>query len=78
MHVTLVYVDVIPEMVEAFIEATQGNHLNSIKEPGNRRFDVLRDRPVATVCTLTAGEADVLLDDLQAVTRNYWEKITPG
>ena len=43
MHVTLVYVDVIPEMVEAFIEATQGNHLNSIKEPGNRRFDVLRD-----------------------------------
>lgn len=43
MHVTLVYVDVIADKVEAFIEVTRQNHLSSIKEPGNRRFDVLRD-----------------------------------
>lgn len=43
MHVTLVYVDIIADKVDAFIEATRLNHLNSINEPGNRRFDVLRD-----------------------------------
>jgi len=43
MHVTLVYIDVLPDKVDAFIEATQQNHINSTKEPGNRRFDVLRD-----------------------------------
>jgi (4S)-4-hydroxy-5-phosphonooxypentane-2,3-dione isomerase len=47
MHVTLVYVDIIPDKVAAFIEATRENHLHSIQEPGNRRFDVLRD-PVDT------------------------------
>ena len=43
MHVTLVYVDVIADKVEAFLEATRQNHLHSIEEPGNRRFDVLQD-----------------------------------
>jgi len=43
MHVTLVHVDVIPDKAAAFIEATRQNHLHSIQEPGNRRFDVLRD-----------------------------------
>lgn len=43
MHVTLVYVDIIADKIDAFIEATRQNHLNSINEPGNRRFDVLRD-----------------------------------
>ena len=43
MHVTLVYIDVIADKVEAFIQATHQNHLNSVKEPGNRRFDLLRN-----------------------------------
>ena len=43
MHVTLVHVHVKPEAVEAFIEASHQNHLNSTKEPGNRRFDVLQN-----------------------------------
>lgn len=43
MHVTLVYIDIIPDKIDAFIEATRENHLNSIEESGNRRFDVLRD-----------------------------------
>lgn len=42
MHVTLVYVTVKPGMGDAFLEATRPNHEGSIKEPGNRRFDVLR------------------------------------
>lgn len=43
MHVTLVKVTVKPECVDAFIEATRANHEASVREPGNRRFDVLQD-----------------------------------
>lgn len=43
MHVTLVKVAVKPECVDAFIEATRANHEASVREPGNRRFDVLQD-----------------------------------
>ena len=43
MHVTLVHVRVKPASVEAFVVATQANHEASIREPGNRRFDVLQD-----------------------------------
>ena len=35
MIATLVFVDVIPEYVEAFAEITKYNHENSRKEPGN-------------------------------------------
>jgi autoinducer 2-degrading protein len=42
MHVTLVHVHVKPEHIDDFIAATQLNHLASIQEPGNRRFDVLQ------------------------------------
>jgi autoinducer 2-degrading protein len=42
MHVTLVHVRVKPEVVDAFIAATRANHVASIAEPGNRRFDVLQ------------------------------------
>jgi autoinducer 2-degrading protein len=43
MHVTLVHVQVLPERIADFIEATRANHEASIQEPGNRRFDVLQD-----------------------------------
>lgn len=43
MHVTLVHVEVEPNRLEDFIAATKKNHEGSIKEPGNRRFDVLQD-----------------------------------
>jgi autoinducer 2-degrading protein len=42
MHVTLVHVRVKPEAIDAFIAATRANHEASIREPGNRRFDVLQ------------------------------------
>ncbi|MBL8489987.1 MAG: antibiotic biosynthesis monooxygenase [Rhodocyclaceae bacterium] len=42
MHVTLVHVRVKPESLAAFLEATRANHEASVKEPGNRRFDILQ------------------------------------
>ncbi len=43
MIVTCVYVKVKPESVEDFIKVTKENHNNSVKEPGNLRFDLLQD-----------------------------------
>lgn len=42
MQVTLVHVEVKPEYVDDFIEASRLNHEASIKEAGNFRFDVLQ------------------------------------
>ncbi len=42
MIVTCVYVHVKPGMVDEFIQATTANHLESVKEPGNLRFDFLQ------------------------------------
>ncbi len=42
MHVTIVHIHVKPERIADFIEACRHNHESSIKEPGNRRFDVLQ------------------------------------
>lgn len=48
MRVTLVHVHVKPEYVEAFIAATRANHEASVRESGNRRFDVLQSPQDAT------------------------------
>jgi autoinducer 2-degrading protein len=42
MHVTLVHVQVKTDHIDDFIEATRKNHLASVNESGNRRFDVLQ------------------------------------
>ena len=44
MIVTTVIVFVKPEHIQDFIEASIVNHLGSLKEPGNMRFDVLQSR----------------------------------
>ena len=46
MIVTIVHVEVRPEHVEEFIRATTENHHESVNEPGNLRFDVLRNDAV--------------------------------
>ena len=43
MIATLVHIWVKPSYIDAFKEASIKNHLASIKEPGNLRFDVLQD-----------------------------------
>ena len=42
MIVTIVHVNIKPKHIEEFIRATSENHLQSVKEPGNIRFDVLQ------------------------------------
>jgi (4S)-4-hydroxy-5-phosphonooxypentane-2,3-dione isomerase len=43
MHVTMVHVNVKPERVDDFIDACRANHVGSIEEYGNRRFDILQN-----------------------------------
>ena len=43
MIVTFVHIRVKPEYREDFIRASIENHQNSVKEPGNLRFDILQD-----------------------------------
>jgi len=43
MIVTFVHIWVKPGMRQAFINASEENHNNSVKEPGNLRFDLLCD-----------------------------------
>lgn len=42
MYVTIVYASVKTDKTEAFKEATRMNHEQSIREPGNMRFDILQ------------------------------------
>lgn len=60
MHVTLVHVRVKPEAIDAFIAATRANHEASIREAGNRRFDVLQspDDPARFVLYEAYATAD--------------------
>jgi len=43
MIVTLVHVFVAEDYIREFIDATIENHKEAVKEPGNLRFDILRD-----------------------------------
>jgi (4S)-4-hydroxy-5-phosphonooxypentane-2,3-dione isomerase len=43
MIVTCVQVHVRPGRIEDFKRVTTANHLESVKEPGNLRFDMLQD-----------------------------------
>jgi Uncharacterized conserved protein len=42
MIVTCVYVHVKPDEINSFIDATVSNHLESVKESGNLRFDLIQ------------------------------------
>ncbi|HEY1843906.1 MAG TPA: (4S)-4-hydroxy-5-phosphonooxypentane-2,3-dione isomerase [Buttiauxella sp.] len=48
MNVTLVEINIKPERVDEFLDVFRANHEGSVKEPGNLRFDVLRDPDVPT------------------------------
>ena len=63
MHVMLVHVRVKSEHVEDFIAATRANHLASVQEWGNCRFDVLQSPEEPTTFVLYeayASEAEAL------------------
>lgn len=42
MQITCVYVHVKEDHIEDFLNASMENHRESVKEPGNLRFDVLQ------------------------------------
>jgi autoinducer 2-degrading protein len=42
MIVTCVYIHVKPESTADFIEASEANHMGSVQEPGNIRFDLIQ------------------------------------
>ncbi len=42
MHVTIVHVQVKPEHIQDFIAVSRLNHEGSVRESGNRRFDILQ------------------------------------
>jgi len=42
MIVTCVHVNVKPDAIDRFINATIENHKDSVREPGNLRFDLLQ------------------------------------
>ena len=42
MYVTIVHVHVKTDHIKDFIQASRANHQASVKESGNRRFDVLQ------------------------------------
>ena len=42
MIVTIVHIKVLPDYIDLFIKASTENHLESVKEPGNLRFDLLK------------------------------------
>ena len=71
MIATLVFVDVIPECVDAFIEITTYNHENSRKEPGNVRFDVLRDNKTPNKFVLYEVYADEDAAAQHKLTEHY-------
>jgi autoinducer 2-degrading protein len=58
MFVTLVHVHVLPDRVDEFLAATRANHVGSIHEPGNLRFDVLRSADDPTRFVLYECYAD--------------------
>ncbi len=51
MYITIVHIKVLPDYIDLFIKASTENHLESVKEPGNLRFDLLRsdDNPARFV-----------------------------
>ena len=52
MVVTCVQIRVRPESVDAFIEASVENHKQSVKEPGNLRFDFVRQAGDPSRCMI--------------------------
>jgi autoinducer 2-degrading protein len=42
MHIVLVHIQVKPEFIDAFKEASLENARNSVKEPGIARFDLIQ------------------------------------
>ena len=52
MYVVFVRIHVVPDRIDAFLDACADNHRHTRQEPGNHRFDVLRDTGDPQACYL--------------------------
>ncbi len=73
MFVTIVHVKVKPENVNDFIRATGKNHLQSVKEAGNLRFDVLQKEEDPTEFALYEAYTDQSASSAHKETAHYKE-----
>jgi Uncharacterized conserved protein len=71
MFATLVHVHVKPEHLAEFIEAAQANHLASVREPGNLRFDVLQSAEDETRFVLYEAYRDEAAAKAHKETAHY-------
>ena len=71
MHVTLVHVRVLSEKVDAFLDAMRENHEGSVREPGNLRFDVLRDPADPTRFLVYEAYVDAAASAAHKTTSHY-------
>ena len=72
MAVRLVHVHVKPEHIDAFLEITRRNHLGSVAEPGNLRFDVLRSADDPTRFVLYEWYVDEAAAKAHKETAHYF------
>lgn len=73
MYVTIVHVKVKAANLEEFIVATKKNHLQSVKEPGNIRFDVLQKGDDPTEFALYEAYTDQASSAAHKETAHYLE-----
>lgn len=73
MFVTIVHVKVKPEHIGDFIEATTRNHHQSVKEPGNLRFDVLQKKMEPTEFSLYEAYENEAASAAHKLTLHYLE-----
>ncbi len=71
MHVTLVEINVKEDKVDQFIEVFRANHLGSIREAGNLRFDVLRDEHIPTRFYIYEAYTDEAAVAIHKTTPHY-------
>ena len=73
MFVTIVHVKVKPEFIDDFISATEKNHLLSVKEVGNLRFDILQKEGESSEFGLYEAYVDKASSAAHKETAHYLE-----
>jgi (4S)-4-hydroxy-5-phosphonooxypentane-2,3-dione isomerase len=71
MIVTCVYIHVKPDKIQSFIEATTANHLETVKETGNLRFDLIQQADDPSRFMLYEAFESVAAVDNHKTTSHY-------
>ncbi|OCQ51254.1 Autoinducer 2-degrading protein LsrG [Photorhabdus australis subsp. thailandensis] len=71
MHVTLVEINIKQDKLDKFLQVFRLNHLGSIQEEGNLRFDVLQDENIPTRFYIYEAYVDEKAADAHKETPHY-------